>query len=741
MCVMFLAAKNLVSNNLSPCVPWEFKIEKEISAQIRGDKQSRQEWYQSESTSHQFYTGIEPLNPNLRISKESNPPLLLRAFVADYDVPIPDERADEMVKKLAVKPTYLERSLGGNLRLVWCLADPIRLDSYEFCIFLLEKAVKFLNLGLLPGLDEPAFKTPTRLYCNGGIWRATGQKPVPQMMTQSFLVDCAKRFRWPVKEETTIPLDVAYAELLKKYPSMDWPSDFALDSSGPSFWVEGSTSSNSALVKAGGMYSFAGHAAKPFTAWDDPLLLGPDFCKTFKIETITKATTDIFFDSRKYWRKFPDPESGNAYQAMESRELTNYLKVSCKLSSKPGPAGFSPIEEAIEHIHNHNRIKAALPFAFHKPGPMRYQGERVLNIYNARCVQPAPGEHAWGPNGTFPNLSRHFDTFFTTPEQLAHFMAWWQYLYSACLHFLPLSGQNVFFFGGVGIGKTMTARMLVGGSIGGFADASDFLINNISFNAHLFKHPLWCLDDEAPSNTDAGLQRFMTLIKKLAANSEFLYNEKYLTSAMLHWSGRIIITANLDFISSRALSGMDNNSLDKTHLFKCVPKRDFSFPERTEWARIVAAELPCLLSWLLNVFKAPDFVKPDPRFGYVSHHEQSLLDQGYQTSRAAGFKECLIKTLTRWFQDNAAAEYFEGTAVEILQMMKAETGDILKANVDTVNRSMDAMMKENSLEVTTSTSAQHNLRLFRFKNFLPRPETPPPSPSTPATEPNKFQAS
>ena len=740
MSPMFFAARNLVSNSIAPCVPWEFKVTSEISLQIRKDKESRQEWYKTESTEHQFYTGLEPLNPNLRINRENNPPIVLHAFVADYDVPISEERANEVIAKMPIKPTYWERSLGGNLRLVWVLAVPIRLESYEFCVYLLTAAIKYLSLGLLPGLDEGAFKSPTRLYCNGGIWGATGAAPVSHVNSQSFLVECAKKFRWPEKEETTIPLDIVYTELLKKYPSMDWPSDFAVDTGGPSFWVDGSTSSNSALVKPGGMFSFAMHAAKQFTPWDDALLLGSEFCKQFKNESVTKATTDVFFDNRTHWRKFKDPKAGEAYKPMGDRELANYLKCDCNLSTKPGPSGKSQVEEAQRHIYNNNRVTGALPFAFYRPGPMYWQGNYYLNTYNAKCIQPAPGEHQWGPQGSFPHLSAHFDTFFTTVEQLGHFLAWWKYLYYAALNYLPLSGQNVFLFGGVGIGKTMTGRMLVGASVGGFADASDFMIRNQTFNAHLFRSCLWVVDDEAPSNTEAALQHFMMNTKKLAANSEFLYNEKFLTSSMVPFNGRCFITANLDFISSRALSGMDNNSLDKTHLFKCVSNRDFKFPGRMEWAAIVEKELPCFLSWLLNSFQVPEDVKPDGRFGYLAHHESSLLEQGYQTSKAAGFKECLIKMLVRWFAENPEAKEYIGGATDILALMKAETGDILKANVDTVNRSIDTLMKENSLSITTSTSGQHNLRLIHIPRFTPAIVATVPAPTAPPEEPNKFQA-
>jgi len=97
--------------------------------------------------------------------------------------------------------------------------------------------------------------------------------------------------------------------------------------------------------------------------------------------------------------------------------------------------------------------------------------------------------------------------------------------------------------------------------------------------------------------------------------------------------------------------------------------------------------------------------------------------------------------MDRHFIENPELAAFEGTSVEILQMMKAETGDILKANVDTVNRSMDIMMKENSLNITTHTSAQHNLRTFRVPRFNPAPVAPAnTTPPTPTSEPNKFQA-
>lgn len=729
----FFAAKNLVSQELQPCVPWEFKPTEEITAQIRGDKEERQSWYQNQKTAHQFYTGIEPLNPNLRINKENNPPLILHAFTADFDLEIPDARVDEAVAAMEIKPTWIERSLGGNVRLVWVLEQPLRLDNYGFTAFLLDRAKKWLNLDMLPGLDENAFLSPTRLYCNGCAWRSTGHKPVPVKKSQAFLVDAAKRFRWPVSEDAIIPLDVVFEALKQKFPNMDWPEDFAVDSQGPSFWVPESTSPMSAIVKAGGMYSFSAHAEKAFTPWQDEKLLGKEFCKDFLGGAITKATLDTFFDSKKYWKKV-----NNDFSPMERPEYALHLKVSCKLSAKPGPSGVSQIEEALEFVHQQNRVKAALPFVFREPGLITFNGDRVLNIYNAQPLKPAAGTHHFGPHGECPTLSACMDTFFTSRLQFDNWLAWFQFYYGCALNHDPKPGQNVIMMGGVGIGKTLVNRFIVGAAVGGFVDASDFLIENIPFNSHLFKRAHWVLDDDTPANSPAALARMTTVCKKMAANQQFSYNEKFQVGGMLEFMGRIGITANLDFLSSRFLTGLDNNSLDKTSLFRCPPTRDFKFPPRTEMAKILVKELPYYLR-AVEDWKVPDTVARDPRYGYAAYHEQTLLDQGLQTSPTAGFKECLIKTLDLHFQENATAPHYIGTVSDLISLMKTTNGEVLRSmKMEQAGRYLEQIQREGVFDMTTETGA-FNVRLWKVKNFrAPVAPTPQPADSAP-NEPNPFQ--
>jgi hypothetical protein len=738
---MFLAAKNLVSAGLVPCAPWEFKLVAEISAQIRKDKESRQDWYKTENTDHQFYTSIEPLNPNIRISKKENPPLWLHGLVADYDLPVPQERVLEAIKAMPIKPTYVERSLGGNFRLVWVFEKPIRLDSYEFCTFLLTKIQKPLGLEMLPGLDAQAFINPTRLYCNGGEWVATGAPPVPVTETQPLLVDASKEFRWPIKEETSVPLAVAYAKLKEKYPELDWPSDFSLDTPGPSFWVPGSTSPSSAIVKAGGMISFAAHATKQFTPWDDDALLGAEFCKQFRNNNLTKATEDVWFDGKHYHRV--KPSAPDTYTACDLREFSLFLKGACKLSTKPIDGGSSPLENALIHINETNFVSGVGPFVLQKKGIIDFQGRRMLNTYFRKPIEPATGpvEEVWGPHGNFPFISLHLSTLFNPVSQLDHWIAWYFHFYMSALNWVPNAGQNVMMLGGTNVGKTLTNRQMVGVSVGGFTDAAEYLIDNGTFNSHLFYYPFWCLDDTTPGNTPADAQRVIAILKKFAANNEANFNEKYKNMSLIAWAGRVGITANIDFVSSRLLYGVDKNSLDKTHIFRCAQSRDFKFPSREEVKKILAREMPHFLKWLTQ-YKVPDHIIPCSRFGYMAHHEKSLLDQGYQTGPSAGFKECLIKALTEHFLQNPKDDYFEGTVTDLVGLIKAASSGVIQyLRLEQANKYLEQIQDEGALKCEARTG-QLNTRVWRFENFLPpekRVKTELPMPPN-NDQPNKFQA-
>jgi hypothetical protein len=294
--VPFYYTQNLVEKQTFPGNPWEFVPTEQITEQIRKDKNARQDWYKNVNTRHSFYSAFEPYNPNCRVSREDNPPKFLHAFHADFDVAIPEARVLEAIAAMGIKPTWIERSVGGNVRLVWILPRPLCVDTYEFASFVLQQARKWLNLDLLPGLDEGAWESPTRLLCNGCQWKETGHGPIPETKLQAFFVECGMRYRFQSKADVDVPMERVEAALKAKYPEFaNWPGDFVETAQGPTFWVPSSTSPMSAIVKRDGIFTFSAHADKVFYSWSD--LLGPEFIKNFSEDAIAKATKDIYWES------------------------------------------------------------------------------------------------------------------------------------------------------------------------------------------------------------------------------------------------------------------------------------------------------------------------------------------------------------------------------------------------------------------------------------------------------------
>lgn len=701
----FFILSNLTHQAVQPGNPWEFVFGALPSDEIRSNKEKRQQFHRNPSTVWSYYSAVEGANPNQRPSKQ-NPARLIHAFAAEYDLPLSLERVNEAIEKWRIKPAYVERSLGGNLRLVFLFSRPLPVDGTEFAVFVLQKAVIWLALGLLPGLDEAAFTDPNRFLANGTAWHATGHGPVPEEALQAFFVEAGKEFRFTPPDSMEIPLDTVHKALVEKYPNFSWPGDFTLESAGPSFWVPNSLSTRSAILKADGFFSFSGHADKPFFSWSD--LLGADFVKKISDSAISKATAEIWYDGRRFWRKKHD-----IYVGMELVELNNYLKTDCGLSAKGKQLDF-----ALSHIFNHQYVESAGPYLFRKPGLLTYQGRRRLNTTSSVVMPPAAGTQTWGPTGSFPFVSSLLDNIFTSDVQRDHFLAWYQYFFLTGLNQQPLPGQAVFFMGGVNTGKTFTSREIIGRSVGGYVDASSYLIKGESFNSHVFECALWCLDDDTISDSPQAAQNLQNMLKKAVANHSFLSNKKFMVAGMLEWNGRIVATTNTDYLSSRMLGPLDNSSFDKISVFRCQPFSKIKFPPRIEIEKILGTEMPGFLRWLVD-HTPPDHVERDNRFGYKSWHESTLMDQASQTSKAAPFKEILIDALTEFFKEHPDATEWRGTSTQLTQLFHLNPMRecvIRTLRLEQTPRYLENVDKDGALKSRVETGAL-NTRLWVFPRF------------------------
>jgi|SRR5579859_438884 len=707
----FFFAPNLVTQSVVPGLPWEFQVTEQITEQIRKDKHERQNFYQNPATRHCFYSGLEGVNAGVRCGKD-NPVRAVHAIVADYDIPIPDARIDEALESMPVKASWVETSLGGNRRLIWILERPLLVDGNDFGVYFLQSCEKFLNLNLLPALDLPALTTTSRLFCRGDIWKATGHGPVPFSKLQAHFVKIAQAFRFKEMAQVNVGLDVVEKAIKEKFPNFNWPGEFAEGSQGPSFFIPESVSPLSAIVKAEGMLTFSAHATKMFYDWAS--ILGKEFITEFAEKSVAAGTSDIYFDGHRYHRKI-----GESWASSERGEFTNYLKVSCRMSAKPDGQGHSAVDRALDHIHCQQRVVGAAPFVFMRPGLIEYQGKRTLNIYDSKPLEPAIGAQIFGSVGNFPFISTFFLTLFDPPEQLIRFNAWLKYYYESAYLWMPRPGQNLVLQGGVGIGKTFVNRQIIGTLVGGFADASGFLVDGGTFNSQLLAVPHMVLDDDTPTSSYATANRTHMLFKKIAANSEWEFHKKFEVPCMVQWVGRLGITANLDFQSSRIIGPLDNSSLDKLNLFRCIADnegRAFKFPNREDTIRFIRAELPYYARWLLD-WKVSDEIERDPRYGFVSFQEPSLLEQCNQTNPSAPFKEILLDSLAQWFRENPSESVWSGTvsAINRLLMSNPLNESILRSlRLEQSNRYLEQLQKENSVKAEVSTDANSKTRVWTF---------------------------
>lgn len=727
---MFYAIHNnyVLSQTTVPFEPWTFVPTQSVSEQVRHDKGSRQEFYRNINTKWNFYTPIEGANPNQRVSSKDNPPNWQHGFAADFDLEIPMARVQEVIAMMKIKPAWIEISLGRKIRLVWIFESPLRVDASDFCVFFLEKAKKWLRLDLLPGLDEKAFVDPTRLLANGAEWISTGHGRIDPIQLQAFYVESAREFRFKSSDPAEVPLDVIEAEARKQFHNkFNWPSEFTLESQGPSFWIPGSTSPLSAIVKKDGILTFSAHADKMFYSYGD--IFGKDFIKGYADNAIALATKDIYYDKKSYWRLIK-----GKWDSMSATEMQIYLDTDCGLSNKPDKTGRIPVRAALSHIHNENRIIGAGPFVGMPPGPMTYQGQQVINTYRRQPIKPAAEPQIWGPDGKFPFLSMHFDYLFDPLVQKDFFMAWFKHRYKSAIDMVPRSGCHVYLMGKANSGKTFTGRGIVAKALGGFVDASGYMLGNgTGFTSELHEVPVWCIDDDTSSENPHTHARFQAIWKKVAANSEFLHNKKFEVPLTIIHAVSIVCTLNLDAASIRVVGSTDDSSLDKTNMFRCSTEGKMKFLPREEQEKIVDRELPYFCRWLLD-WDPPEYVIRCNRFGYQSYQEESLLDKTRQSDKSAPFKALLVECLRAYFKREPNATEWRGSVPALIRELQFNPGNetVLRLlRLEQTDRYLERIQNEGLLKCRTETG-ELKVRVWVFPRFEDMPILKPTPPTMPS---------
>lgn len=671
---------NLVSTRVTRQLPWEFKCE--IPAEVRTDKAARTSWINAPVRKHCCYSFFEGLTEGLRVSKgdkeiEGNPPHRIHGWAVDIDEPLDKAELLKRAEKLApFYPAWIEHTLSGNWRLVFLFDTPLLLPSYEFAIFFQKKILEYIPFKRLSAeFDKGAWEEPNRYYTTSGEWEKLPEKPFPQKVLEGFLVSISGKFEWAkhgAHDGPVVPVEAVVPHLREKFPRFsEWPGEFVEGAQGPSFWIEGSESPMSAIVRPTGMQTFAAHAPKGFYPWAD--LVGKAALERFEAEALAGAVAGIYFDGRHYWRKL---ERGD-WKPFERGDAQLYLKVSRGVEEKGKP---STLDRAVLYIQEHHNVDVAGPFVF-QPDGLLPDNNRVLNISTRRVLSPAEGPQTWGPEGDFPTLSQFFDGFFCSEDQLPYFLAWFQWAYKGFLALNAQPGQVVIIAGKAAVGKTFLNRGILGNAFGGFADAQAYLTGTDNFNAELFRAGHWPVDDSSAASSSNKHRLWTEALKRAVANTTHRFNEKFRTAGVVEWQGRIVITCNDDEESMRILPDLGCTNMDKVCLFIAADKAPITFSDTfQERVAMVRRELPHFLRWLLD-WEAPKEIRdPGTRYGVKPYHHEILTLRAHLSSPVGGFNDLIEDWRQSYFANRAPeAEYWEGTATHLLRAVTLE--DPLTQNI------------------------------------------------------------
>jgi hypothetical protein len=656
--------QNLQSQDVSFDHPWAF----EPKVPTFKNKKAYKEWLSQENTEHMLYSGFTGLIASLRIHKDANAIHSMQALVADYDAEISLADIESMLARCeATAPNWVHKTPSGGARLVWLIERPVLVASMPILNKALKMAAKQLDLkGLLPGFDfQNAFLNPSIYYDVGKDWmNVEGSECLKASLVEGWMLKSSENAEW---RGEMIPLDVVEKKVHEMFPNR-WTGPFSEGSRSCRFWDPMADNPSSAIVRPTGMQCFTGPSG--FVPWSK--IFGSKFVDQYTVERLGDIVDGIWYDGASYWYESADGK----WESRSEREMSRWLKVEKGLSGeKEKNATFSEVDHALYTIDQHKRVIGAAPFVYLSAGMIEFMGKRVLNTARVKPLPPAPPVDDWAHG--FPWIASFLEKFFSCEDQLMHFLSWLKRFYVSALEGTPKQGQALFIAGEPGQGKTLLSNRIISGLVGGHQDAARFLLGASSFNKELFHHGLWTVDDATPGDNAADHKKFSSLLKKVTANTTFEYHAKFQDSVMVEWTGRVIITGNLDAESLRILPDLDTSILDKIMLFKAATI-DKKFPDRHELQSTINRELPYLGAWLTEYQIAEEYSGETQRYGVKSYHHPELRHAAGESTDAAVLDEILDSFLDQRKKSGEPIPW-SGTATQLMQDIFVD--DILKGIV------------------------------------------------------------
>ena len=526
---------------------------------------------------------------------------------------------------------------------------------------------------IAPNLDHNSFN-PAQTWTNGGAWMRISDTPLPADLLKGIAIECMKGLKSDgLIDGVVTDMKAMAVALAAKFPKFNnWPGEFEIESQGPSFWIEDSSSPKSAIVKPWGMFTFAETAPKAAWGWHE--LVGRDVANEIVSKKMSEAASDMYFDGLKYFVQTSD----NRWEGYNVEPTRRLLKIQHGLTSLSEPGGVSQVEEALHVAEIMNRVSAVAPCIPYPRGIVHVSGKRFLNDWVDLCVKPVEGsEEAWGTR--FPNIAEHLNHIFHHPDapeepQAERFLDWLSVFYASVLRKEPQAGQAVFILGGTGVGKGMLSG-IVQTMVGGGTRAEDLLTGRSGFGGECYDQPLMCVDDLAGLETRREVIKFTECLKARVANATGQnFHKKHQTPAMIPWFGRVLVTMNDDDNSMSVFPDFTSSVEDKISLFHAAPtKSEFAnlFATLHEKRKIIEQESAYFARYLIHHLEHMDPERRDARYGTKAYHFSLLREEVEDTQALGTLAEPMRDYLQLFFEGNASVNSWQGKASALFREMQS----------------------------------------------------------------------
>tara|TARA_R100001198_G_scaffold97002_1_gene90772 strand:- start:5005 stop:7164 length:2160 start_codon:yes stop_codon:yes gene_type:complete len=604
------------------------------------DKAKFRAWCADEKTDHVFYSTVEGDNPSLRIQSD-NPPNAISGIVADYDAPVDWDIVERIIQTQCkgLLPTWISKTQSGYMRLVWEFKKiPISPDM--FAAFMQRMCTHLRLDRIFAGFDRSSLKS-NQYFELGEDWKKIGD-PLEDSVVQTMLLKAAMD-KPPQTTETSIPMEVVGQEVFKRFPER-WMGEFAVGERGPLFWIDDGIEREGCQLTEDGVICYSDRAGKGFLTWRE--ILGKKFVEDYETTKLGDLLDNYWFNGKNFFKLL----HGSAVPIPKDQLVLELRKSGFLYKPKKGQH-ISEVDAAILTISNENRIHEIAPIIWSKERVVEVNSHRILNSQNIYPVEPAdngdpknwPFIHAW-LNQLFVNDKR---------PTIEYFHAHMKRFYESVLYRVPKQGQGLILVGPTGRGKTLIARRIIGALVGGYSDASEYICGQTSFNKELARVPCWCVDDTKSAASFQDQRKATEIFKRVVANPDISYMAKYCDEMSIPWSGRIVLTLNMDANSLSVIPALDSSNRDKIMALRISDDSTKNFPPNADLEDIITRELPYYAKWLID-WDVPKDIIGRSRYGVVSYIDKSIASAAYDNSSRSSIAE-LVE-----FFSKRAREYWDG---------------------------------------------------------------------------------